>query len=74
MAENVDKKEKTKITVGNDEFCSNCMEWQEYDDEGKCKVCGRYIKKTKNKSETAKYDDYGIDSDTFEESDGDVYF
>jgi hypothetical protein len=35
-----------KITVGADEFCPNCMEWQAYDEvTGKCVVCGRIIKR-----------------------------
>jgi len=36
-----------KVKVGNDEFCPHCMDWQEYDDEGKCKKCRKLIKKTK---------------------------
>ncbi|MFH1101060.1 MAG: hypothetical protein V1726_03380 [Methanobacteriota archaeon] len=34
-----------KVAVGTDEFCPKCMEWREYDDDGKCKVCGRSIRK-----------------------------
>jgi len=35
-----------KIMVGEDEFCPTCMEWRAYDEvTGKCKVCGRIIKK-----------------------------
>jgi hypothetical protein len=35
-----------KIMVGEDEFCPSCMEWRAYDEvTGKCKVCGRIIKK-----------------------------
>ena len=73
MTEEKEKKEKGKISVGNDDFCSNCMELREYDEEGKCKVCGKLIKKEKSKSEKTSYDNYGIDSDSFEESDGDSY-
>lgn len=35
-----------KVIVGEDEFCPKCMEWRAYDEiSGKCKVCGRLIKK-----------------------------
>jgi len=35
-----------KIIVGEDEFCPTCMEWRAYDElTGKCKICGRQIKK-----------------------------
>jgi len=47
-----------KVTVGNDEFCPKCMEWREYDEDGKCKVCGRRIKKmaVQIRKTTAEYD------------------
>lgn len=35
-----------KVMVGEDEFCPKCMEWRPFDEiTGKCKVCGRIIKK-----------------------------
>lgn len=35
-----------KVLVGEDEFCPTCMEWRPFDEiTGKCKVCGRIIKK-----------------------------
>ena len=35
-----------KVLVGEDEFCPTCMEWRSFDElTGKCKVCGRIIKK-----------------------------
>jgi len=35
-----------KVMVGEDEFCPTCMEWRAFDEiSGKCKVCGRIIKK-----------------------------
>ncbi|MEM0467496.1 MAG: hypothetical protein QXL17_05890 [Candidatus Thermoplasmatota archaeon] len=52
-----------KVTVGNDEFCPNCMDWKEYDDEGRCKVCKKLIKK---KQQTNKYEEYKIEDSTFE--------
>ena len=33
------------IKIGKDDFCSNCMEWREYDEEGRCKVCGKIPEK-----------------------------
>jgi hypothetical protein len=39
-----------KVMVGEDEFCPTCMEWRSFDElTGKCKVCGRIIKKTGEK-------------------------
>jgi hypothetical protein len=35
-----------KVMVGEDEFCPTCMEWRSYNETtGKCRVCGRLIKK-----------------------------
>ena len=35
-----------KVIVGEDEFCPTCMEWRAFDEiSGKCKACGRIIKK-----------------------------
>ena len=39
------RRETMKVTVGNDEFCPVCMEWREYDEDGRCKVCRKTIKK-----------------------------
>lgn len=48
------------VKVGTDEFCSKCMEWREYDEEGRCKVCKKIIKKnTALKQEHG--DDYKLD-------------
>jgi hypothetical protein len=44
------------------------MEWREYDEEGKCKICGRVIKDSFTPSKKISYDDYGID-DVFDEAD-----
>ena len=56
-----------KVKVGNDEFCSNCMEWQEYDLKGRCIVCGKVIKKKLLQSYIKSYDEYQQD-----DSDGEV--
>jgi hypothetical protein len=36
-----------KTIVGNDEFCLKCMEWREYDGNGRCKICNSIIHKFK---------------------------
>jgi dipeptidase len=38
------------ISVGKDEYCTLCNEWREYDDNGKCLICGKVIKKIKKNS------------------------
>lgn len=43
------------VTVGDDEFCMNCMEWRSYDENGKCVVCGKRIKNIKKKTEQVGY-------------------
>jgi len=35
--------------VGEDEYCSNCKEWRTYDEQGKCKKCGKQIRDTNAK-------------------------
>lgn len=47
-----------KVMVGEDEFCPTCMEWRSFDElTGKCKVCGRIIKKIGEKRKiTDEYD------------------
>jgi len=34
-----------KVAVGTDDFCKRCMDWREFDENGKCKVCGCHIQK-----------------------------
>ena len=66
------KDDAIKIVVGTDEFCSNCMEWREYDENGKCKVCGRsIIKKSTSHKERVSYDEYGTDNG-FDESENEI--
>ncbi len=57
-----------KVTVGNDEFCPHCMEWREYDDTGRCKVCKKLIKKNQ---QINKYEEFKIEDSSFE-SDEDI--
>lgn len=38
------------IKTGEDEFCTNCMDWREVNEDGECVVCGKKIKKTKKES------------------------
>lgn len=53
------------IKVGADEFCSTCMEWREYDEEGRCKVCKKIIKKQEQPIQRDSYDQYKTET-TFE--------
>ena len=46
------------MKVGTDEFCSKCMEWREFDENGKCKVCGKLIKSSEKSMEKDNYGDY----------------
>ena len=57
-----------KVTVGEDEFCPTCMEWRQFDElNGKCKVCGRHIKKggPRSRTITEEYDlkDFTVEHD-----------
>ena len=56
-----------KLKIGNDEFCLYCMDWQEYDEEGRCKKCKHIIHKIK-KSEEEGYNKEKIES-SFEDID-----
>ena len=56
-----------KVKVGNDEFCLFCMEWHEYDEKGRCIVCGKVIKKQLLQAHIKSYDEYQQD-----DSDGKV--
>jgi len=50
-----------KLKVGKDEYCSNCMEWREYSEDGRCIVCNKIIKKKVLNSHIKSYDDYKQD-------------
>jgi hypothetical protein len=52
-----------KVKVGHDEFCPHCMDWKEYDEEGRCKKCKKLIKKNLQKN---KYEEYKIEDSTVE--------
>lgn len=54
------------VKVGLDDFCSQCMEWQEYDEQGKCKVCGKLIKKMPKKTTHPDSTEYTKESPEFE--------
>jgi predicted amidophosphoribosyltransferase len=67
------KKSTSKVTVGEDEFCPTCMEWRAFDETtGKCKVCGRQIKKVgaRSRTITEEYDlkDFSIEHDEQQDS------
>ena len=61
-----------KVIVGEDEFCPTCMEWRAFDEiSGKCKVCGRIIKKVGDARKiTDEYDlkDFTIEHDEQQET------
>ena len=56
------------IKIGNDEFCIDCMEWQECDEDGRCKVCGKIIFKQKAKDTNQSYAEYERETTDFEDS------
>jgi hypothetical protein len=58
-----------KVKIGNDEFCLHCMEWREYDEEGRCKVCKHIIHVESKKSMKEGYDELKSESPSFEEFD-----
>jgi hypothetical protein len=45
------------VKIGKDEFCVYCMEWREYDEEGRCKVCKHLIYRGNKKSEKEGYNE-----------------
>ncbi|KYK31547.1 MAG: hypothetical protein AYK22_02315 [Thermoplasmatales archaeon SG8-52-3] len=57
-----------KLKTGNDEFCLHCMEWREYDSEGRCKICKHIIHSENKKSDKDGYSSHESDSVSFEES------
>ena len=54
------------VTVGEDEFCLTCMEWRKCNEEGKCTVCGRQIKKMNRESDSQSYGEFQRDEFTHE--------
>ena len=78
MKEKSMQKKGSKITVGLDDFCSNCMEWREYDEEGRCKKCGKLIKKKLSSPGKDSYSEYESEDPSYEmdeqfESESDGY-
>jgi hypothetical protein len=33
-----------QMKVMRDDWCSNCQDWEQFDTEGKCKKCGKFIR------------------------------
>ena len=61
------------VKVGNDEFCMKCMKWQEYDDNGRCKICGSIIQKIKKRhTERVSSNDYDMESDSFDHDEDNI--
>ena len=46
------------VKVGKDEFCTQCMEWCTINEDGKCTVCGKPLKKTSSTKKTESYGEY----------------
>ena len=61
-----------KLKIGSDEFCLHCMEWREYDEEGRCKFCKRIIHKEDKKFEKEGYNELKTESPSFEDLDTDI--
>jgi len=61
-----------KMKIGADEFCLHCMEWREYDEEGRCKKCKHIIHRKNKKSEKEGYNALKSESPSFEELDEDI--
>ena len=60
------------VDIGEDEFCTKCMEWRKYDEGGKCVVCGKFILSKPSKDKSDSYAEY--DRETFEtESESEDY-
>ena len=38
------------IKTGEDEFCTNCMDWRQCNEDGECVVCKNKLRKTKRES------------------------
>ncbi len=58
-----------KLKIGNDEFCLYCMDWREYDEQGRCKKCKHIIHRENKKSEKEGYNELKSESPSFEEFD-----
>jgi predicted amidophosphoribosyltransferase len=64
---------KKTIKVGKDEFCAKCMEWREYDEEGKCKVCGKQIKSEGNFKHKESFGEYKYEPEDDSESESEEF-
>jgi len=61
-----------KLKIKSDEFCLHCMEWREYDEEGRCKICKHIIHRKNKKSEKGGYNNLKSESPSFEELDENI--
>ena len=61
-----------KIKIGKDEFCLHCMEWQEYDEEGRCRVCKHIIHRETKKHEKEGYNELKSKAASFDDLDEDI--
>jgi len=38
------------MKTGEDEFCTQCMDWRQINDKGECVVCGKKLRKPQQES------------------------
>jgi len=55
-----------KVKICNDDFCLFCMEWREFDEEGRCKVCNHIIHREGKKQEKGGYEKYKTETPSIE--------
>ena len=60
-----------KLKTGRDEFCIHCMEWQEYDEEGRCKICRHIIHKERVDTKKESYNELKSETN-YDESNEDI--
>ena len=58
-----------KVKIGNDDFCIYCMDWREFNEEGRCKVCNHIIHRENKKQEKNRYENYKIETPSYEPED-----
>jgi len=54
------------IKIGKDDFCIFCMDWREFDEQGRCKTCKNKIKQYSDKQKDYGYNEYKTESPSFE--------
>jgi len=57
-----------KVKIGRDEFCLYCMEWREFDQKGRCKICKHTIHRVNEKNKKYGYNEPTSESPSLEET------